>query len=293
MTDAPYTESVDAQTESAPAELVPPGARCAVHPDVDAAYLCSRCGSFACEACAFSRVPERAICTTCAEGGLAEPIPWERRKEIGTWRALMQTTKLASTSPTEFFRTPATQEGLVWPVVYGIAVYTIGQVVGNVLTMIGLMLMGGGLALIAPEPEVGGILAGYFACWAIGIVPLTLLQAPAMALMGIVGGASLTHLTLVAVKARRAPFEDTVRAVSYSNAPYFLYFVPCFGPFIAWFWMVGVEMIAVRETHRIGTDRAALAVLGYRILLIVLLVGGYAALIAFFIAMAPQPPPPP
>jgi len=51
-------------------EPVPAGARCARHPDVGAVLICTRCGSFACEACvATQRDPNAApstICVSCA-----------------------------------------------------------------------------------------------------------------------------------------------------------------------------------------------------------------------------------
>ena len=100
------------------------------------------------------------------------------------------------------------------------------------------------------------------------IIPLTLGQAPLYGLFGILGGGGMTHLTLRALKSAKAPFEGTVRAVSYANAPYLLYAIPCFGPWIGWFWMLYLEVTGIKEVHGVGTDKAAIAVLGWRLLLI-------------------------
>ncbi len=260
-----------------------------MHHETDGTFACARCGDYACARCLFGGEAGHEVCRTCASAGLETPIPWERRAELGWIRALLRTTKLVSLEPRRFFRTPATDQQVLWPVAYGVGVYTIGQLVGNIIIMIGLLALGGAAATTIPDAGVSGVLAGYLACWAVAIIPITLIQAPTVALMGIAGGAALTHLTLVVTRTKRGSFEQTLRAVSYANAPYLLYFVPCLGPIIAWLWMVGVEVVAVRETHRIGTDRAALAVLGYRVALIVLVVGVYAALAFATLWVGPRP----
>lgn len=45
------------------ASLAPPQSRCAVHPDVAAATICTRCGAFMCGEC--SRNNQEATCPTC------------------------------------------------------------------------------------------------------------------------------------------------------------------------------------------------------------------------------------
>jgi uncharacterized RDD family membrane protein YckC len=52
-----------AEIETVP---VPEGARCAQHPDLAAVALCSRCGSYSCQACTRGRAG-RAYCAQCAE----------------------------------------------------------------------------------------------------------------------------------------------------------------------------------------------------------------------------------
>ena len=48
--------------------VVPPGARCANHPMVDALYVCHRCGNFFCEECARRTRPEAVpLCKNCWE----------------------------------------------------------------------------------------------------------------------------------------------------------------------------------------------------------------------------------
>jgi hypothetical protein len=78
-----------------------------------------------------------------------------------------------------------------------------------------------------------------------------------------------------------------VRAVSYANAPYVVYVVPCIGWLVGSIWVVVLEVVAIRETHRVRTEIAVVAALGHRVLFVLVIVGLYAALIGLFIASAP------
>lgn len=250
-----------------------------MHPSVEAAFLCTRCGTFGCAACAFSTVAQREVCRACAQKGLGEPIPWERRKEIGTWRAFWSTVRLASRSPTAFFRTPTTQASALGAVAHGAASYTVGLLLTYLVWGLLLMLSGGAVALIGQdELSTGlGVFLGFYGCTLAGMSPFALVFAPASALMGLVIAAAASHGTLALLKKTGASFEDTLRVLSYANAPSVWTFVPVVGAF-TYFWTIGVEVIALRETHRCGTDAAFLAAVGYRVILTVLAIGLYATL---------------
>lgn len=258
--------------------MVPPGASCAVHGGVGASFTCSRCGTFACDDCAFSRTAGQPVCRACAAAGLAEPVPWERRKELGLIRAFWETTKLLLRAPTAFFRTPATEAGAMAPISYALVAYTLGQLVWNLVMLTGFALTSGVAGIALDEGAAGGMAAGYFLCILGVVIPLTLTQAPIQGLIALLGGGGLAHLTLRMMKCANAPFESTLRAVSYANAPYLLYAVPCLGPFIGWGFMITLEVKGLKATHRIGTDRAVVAVLAYRLVVAGLLVGAYVVL---------------
>jgi hypothetical protein len=257
-----------------------------VHPDLDASFVCTRCGTFGCRACTFSAVAKREVCRACAQKGLGEPIPWERRKELGNWRAFWSTVQLCSRSPTAFFRTPTTQASSLGAVAHGVLSHTLGLVLTYLVTGALLMLSGGAIALIGQDDasSIVGIFFGAYGCAFAGMSPFALVAGPASALLGIVVAAAASHGTLALLKKTGASFEDTLRALSYANAPGVWVFVPLVGS-LTYFWMVGVEVIALRETHRCSTDAAVVAAVAYRVILVVVLVGLYAALIgAFFYA---------
>ncbi len=273
-----------------PGELrVPPGARCATHPDEDARYICSRCGSFAGERAIFSRVPRREVCQNCAEGGFPLPVPWERRRELGYRRAFIDNTKAVMFNPVRFFRTPSVEAADGPALGYGIVIYTIGQLMSAVVIVLGMLAAAGGTYAMIGNTQQNLALgvAAYFGLLSICILPMTVLQAPVAGGMGVAIGTAMSHGILKLFKATRAPFTSTMQVISYSNAPYVLYVVPCVGPLVAIAWTSYIEMVGLRELHGVSTDKAALATFGYRALFffgILLLYGG---LIGLSILTAP------
>lgn len=274
---------------------LPEGARCAVHPGTEARFTCTRCGSFGCVACLFGGEPppgvmRHEVCRACAKHGLEEPVPWERRKELGIWRAFLDTTRLASRQPTRFFKTPAIEKGPAGAIFYALAAYAVGQLALMVL-MGALMIVGGGVAgIVTEEPLLAGVLAGY-GCMFAGLSPFFVAQGAAQALVGMLVAAGAAHGTLALLKKTGAKLEDTLRAVGYAYAPMVWIWIPGCGFYIAYFWMLAVELKAIRETHRTGNDSAALAVFGYRVLLLLFLIAVYAAFFAFVVLYMPGPRP--
>ncbi|MCB9593847.1 MAG: YIP1 family protein [Sandaracinaceae bacterium] len=268
------------------------GATCGTH-EVAATFVCTRCGDFGCAECLFSSVKDKSVCTRCAAKGLGEPIPWERRKELGTTRAFWRTCKAVMSSPARFFRTPTTQDGVMMAVLHGVIAVTIGLFLSYAVAGIFLGIAGGTFAAIGDEAaQPIGALLGTYGCVIAGFSPiLALMAGPANALFGQVVAAAAAHGVLALGKKTKGTFEDTLRVCSYANAPYLFTFVPLLGSF-TWFWVVGLEVVGLRETHRCGTDWAAAAAIGYRVVFALLLIGGYAVLLFGFLATVPPPPTP-
>jgi len=141
------------------------------------------------------------------------------------------------------------------------------------------MLAGGGIAAFAPgrEAQPIGAALGAYGCVFLGMSPFfALLAGPMNALLGQVFAAACAHGTLALAKKARGSFEDTLRVTSYSNAPHILQFVPLLG-MVTFFWVVSIEVIGLREVHKCGTDWAAAAAIGYRLVFALVIVLGYAA----------------
>ncbi len=274
-----------------PAESLLEGAACAAH-EAHATFICTRCGDFGCAECLFSAVKGSQTCATCAAKGLGEAIPWERRTEVGNIRAFWQTAKICMTSPARFFRTPTTHENVLAAVAHGVASVTIGLFLSYAAAGV-MMLIGGGAIGAFGDASLGpmGAIFGTYGCVMIGLSPvMALLAGPMNALFGQVFAAACAHGVLALAKKSQGSFEDTLRVCSYANAPYLFTFIPLAGSF-TWFWVVGIEVIGLRETHRCGTDWAAFAAIGYRAAFLVVVVVGYAAVLFGMFAMLPVPPP--
>jgi len=264
---------------------VPPGARCGVHTDLGAQFLCVACGTYGCGACSFATTDHGTTCRACAARGLAETVPWERRRERGWMRAFWETTRLVCMEPKRFFATPAGESGMMGPASYAVVAYTVGS--GIMLLSVGLlMLVGAGVAALSGETALGAMFGVYGGCITVGFIPFALIAYPLQGLVMVLLAAACSHGTLVLLKSQRATFEQSLRAVCYANAPYFWFFVPCIGWYGSTFWVWYCEGVALREVHRTTTDRAAIAVLAYRALIFVGIVMVYGLMIFGMFALA-------
>lgn len=57
--------------------VLPPGARCATHPDRDAHRACARCGAFVCPSCTVGD----ELCVACKKRLLADGVPWTPKEK--------------------------------------------------------------------------------------------------------------------------------------------------------------------------------------------------------------------
>ena len=183
--------------------------------------------------------------------------------------------------PKRFYRTPTTAPSSFSAVAHGVLSSTIGLMLTYVVTGL-LMALGGGVAaVVIPAGEAIGGSRGLYGCFFAWLSPLALLNGPPNALLNIVIAGACAHAFLAVFKRTRGSFEDTLRAVSYANAPYVWSFVPLAG-FFGLFWMLTLETIGVRETHRCSTEWALGATLIYRVVLF----GGAFLAYALIFAMA-------
>ncbi|MFW6049789.1 MAG: hypothetical protein ACODAU_01375 [Myxococcota bacterium] len=263
--------------------LLPAGTPCAVHAAAEAVFVCARCGSFGCAACLATPAPGGGVCHGCAARGLEGGVPWERWRQVGLLRAWWDTTRYALRSPTRLFRSPPHANGTVASLGYGLVSYTVGQL-GYALFLALLMVGMGGLSAAAIEGAERDFLLGYFGCMGAAVVPLMLVFAPFQGLIGALFAAVGAHAALALTRAPRAGFEQSLRAVSYANAAYVAYAVPCLGPLIALVWVPVLEAIGLREVHGVSTGRAAFAAVGWRVALLLVIAAGYALFFAFFAA---------
>ncbi len=264
-------------TAAAPPPSPPQGAACAAHPDRPALAVCARCGNFGCAACtAPSPIGPGRVCIACLERTVAPggPTPWERRREIGAWRGLVETTREVVRRPAGFFRGLA-REGEVGGA-FGYAV---------ILTLAGELFLFP-LAAIEPVVELGGGEAALQIAWnAAEAVAIDVLGAT----LGTVIVAALAYAALRALGAGEAGLVATARVVGYAtatslaSAPFLplgaaavgvvalagldvesgmiVGGVDSFAVLVQLVWNVAVMTVGFREVHRTTTGKALVAAL--------------------------------
>ncbi len=125
--------------------------------------------------------------------------------------------------------------------------------------MLGLAIgMFGGLA--AAEAGLGAIGAGGVA--ALGILWMVIATIVFIIVFGVIAlfiGGIILHICVFIAGGRKG-FTTTIRAAIYSLTPNLIFgWIPLIG-FIAWFWSLALEILAIKELHEISTTRAFIAV---------------------------------
>jgi hypothetical protein len=259
-------------TPAAPLE----GAVCAVHADRAASFVCQRCGSYACPDCAVDET--RTQCRACGAG----LVDWERWRELGLFATFFSTTRELLFAPAAFFRkAPGPRAGP--PFAYGVVAFMLAQLAYAVVFALFMVVVGFRGSSFGGAPEKLGELLAMAVC----IAPMICIQAPIQSGIAIVWSAGWAHLTLHLMGKTSATFEQSMRATSYANAPYVLWFVPCVGWIASFVWVPILEAIAMRETHRVSMGTALFAVLAHRAALILGVALLYAFLFAFAFASTP------
>jgi hypothetical protein len=183
----------------------------------------------------------------------ADGIPWERRAEIGFFPGLFETIRAVLLEPTKAFAAMPITGGLGAPLFFFVLVGSIGGLAGFVYQAV--------LNSINPSssPQDAAMMALLGSTAVIGgsIMVMPILLAAVAFITS-----ALIHLALMVVGAANRPFEATFRVVCYSGgATAVLQLLPVCGAFAATIWNFIVVVIGISAVHKIGTGRAAVAVL--------------------------------
>ena len=183
----------------------------------------------------------------------ADGIPWERRAEIGFFPGLFETIRGVLLEPTKAFSAMPITGGLGAPLFFFVLVGSIGGLAGFVYQAV--------LNSINPSssPQDAAMMALLGSTAVIGgsIMVMPILLAAVAFITS-----ALIHLALMVVGAANRPFEATFRVVCYSGgATAVLQLLPVCGALAATIWNFIVVVIGISAVHKIGTGRAAVAVL--------------------------------
>jgi len=176
--------------------------------------------------------------------------PWDDRDSVGFFRALVDTWTQVMFSPARFFSRMPPEGGLGGPLLYG---FIMGEV-GFLFTLMWKSMS----ALVPPFVEQNGF--GDYVGEMMGITFL-FFASPALVLAALFIFSGVLYVCLLIVGGTQRSFEATFRVVCYASSTDLLDILPCCGWIIGLVWNLVLTVVGIRETHKISTGRAALAVL--------------------------------
>ncbi len=181
--------------------------------------------------------------------------PWEAG-DRGALSAFVETLKGVLFSPSRFFEGLAVDRGLGSPLLFGVIAGTIG----------GLLPLLWSFFVSARSVGVNPFSSSFLILYGVLL--------PVFVAVGLFVTSGVLHLCLMLVGGEKKGFEATFRVVSYGQAAQLWAAIPMVGPFISMIYTLIVYIVGLREVHRIGTGRAALAVFlpGVALAVIVVLV---------------------
>jgi len=258
---ANWTPLKAARAPSAPGAAAPPGwIRCTAtggfFPPEQIVYI---------EGKPYSAAAKPAVLQGVMQGGaiLASDIerigpPWERRAELGFFRAVWQTIFGVLIQPGTTFTTMKRQGGLGAPLGYFILVAWASILV---------FLVYGGLVLILDPTPPAGETQPPSAGEVILNLAVVAISAPLFIAFLSFVGSGILHLSLLLCQGARQPFETTYRTYCYVvGSVAALLLVPGCGFLAAPVWAIVSMSIGLARTHEVPTGRAVLAVLLPRII---------------------------
>ncbi len=201
---------------------------------------CPRCGSrFPYE------LPEGHASTDRSKG-----TPWERRSQLGLWPSIKQTLSSFMFSPKRSYEAMAVGGGLREPLAFGLLAGSIGEMFTFfwqfVIASRGGVIASGGLPLVVSSPL-------FFL--------LLILLAPVLTAISLFVWSFILHVLLFVVRGNKNGFEATFRVMAYSQAAQVWSVIPFVGGPIGWCWRVVIQVIGLKEAHRISYGKVFVALL--------------------------------
>lgn len=264
---------------------------CAVHPSVPAIHTCPRCGSFACADCLVYLPDGAQVCRSCEGRARVDALPWDRRGEVGFWRAYWQTSVAVISKPTLTFGTMAKDGSLG----SSLGFTALSQAVSFATTLMLYAVVIAVMLIVTPDDPAmkgfGSLGHGANAAVIIGAVFLGLFFYLAMlSFMAVVGqlvGGSLEHLVLKQLGGTGS-WTETMRGYSIAMGPSLVGLVPVCGIYAFPIWCLVMRVFAYKHLHNLSWGRAVAGALLPTAVLVCLCGGAYVALITAAIAAAPK-----
>jgi hypothetical protein len=201
---------------------------------------------------------------------------WERRQELGLFKALTQTWKEILFNPTVGFARMKTSGGFTTPFLFNLAmviIWAFSAVIYRLL-MTGMFAAAGSMR--NDSSYLLGLTAGTSAVAAILIIVVAIPMIVAVNFLN----AGITHLCLSLFKGTSKNYEATYRVMCYAYSAWIFVLVPCAGGVVAGIWGLVSSIIGLSKVHQTESWRAAVAVLFPIFVCAGLIVAIYVAILA-------------
>ena len=182
---------------------------------------------------------------------------WERRQQLGLFKALTQTWKEILFNPTVSFARMKTSGGFTTPFLFNLAMV----IIWAFFTVIYRLLLTGMFAAAGSMRNDSSYMLGIGAGTSALVVILFLVVAIPMIVALNFLSAGITHLCLALFKGTSKNYEATYRVICYSYSAWIFALVPCAGGLVAGIWGLVSSIIGLSKVHKTETWRAAVAVL--------------------------------
>ncbi|MBV8375686.1 MAG: YIP1 family protein [Verrucomicrobia bacterium] len=201
--------------------------------------------------------PPLGLVTSAPVEGLEDGPAWERRRELGIFKALMQTWKEVLFNPTVSFARMKPSGGFASPLLFNVTMIVIYAFFTTVYQLIFFGVFAATSMHNDSNSLSGSISAGLPPIVNIGVMLVTI---PLLVGLTFVN-AGIVHGCLALFKGTSKSYEATYRVVCYSYSTWIFSIVPCAGGVVSSVWWVICTIIGLAKVHRTDVWRSAVAVL--------------------------------
>lgn len=178
---------------------------------------------------------------------------WERRRQLGTFSALVETVRQVLATPVATFSAMKREGGLSTPLFFYLVVTTLSTWAAMAYQLTVIMMN--------PEAMLGPIAKSLSTASLIGIQILSMALAPMLLALVAYCSAGIFHLVFQLLGGSQT-FEVTFRAYCYAVAPASVFrLIPICGDFLFFIAALVLLIFSFRETLRINGARATIGVL--------------------------------
>lgn len=189
-----------------------------------------------------------------AQGDVHAEPAWERRKELGSFSALIETVRQVLATPVATFKAMKRDGGTSTPLFFYLVVIT--------LTTWAAMAYQLTVIMMNPEAMLGPLAKSLSPASLIGIQILSMALAPILMAAVAYFSAWIFHLVFQLLGSSGQPFEVTFRAYCYAVAPASVFrLIPICGDFLFFIAALVLLIFSFREALRVDGGRATIGVI--------------------------------